>query len=606
MKPMLPVLMDELPVGIEWNYEVKYDGFRGILSWTGEEIVLTSRNGRSLQFQFPEIISYLESLLPAASDFLPMRLDGEIAILNNPFQANFRLIQSRGRMKSPERIAEQAIKRPAVFLAFDLLELKGRNLTSLPYTKRKEMLCRLFSDLEVPKSPHPGFNSRIQLIPSASEALPLWNTVSNYQGEGIVAKTSHGYWEEGKRTGQWMKVKNWNSVSCFITAFDETNSYYEVAVYKEEKPAVIGSFLFSLDPASKQALNETIRRNAYGKHGGKWLIKPALCVELHYLEWMDGQMREPHFHRFLFDMAPEDCTWEALLRGEAFRPGEIDITHHDKVLWAGPKISKLEFALYMRSIYPYMIPFLKDRILTVIRYPHGLAGEAFYQKNCPDYAPDFIQTFHEDEIHYIVCNDLTSLLWLANQSALEYHIPFATAGSSFVSEIVFDLDPPSRSEFQLAVTAARILKQAFDNLALLSFVKTSGNKGLQVYVPLPEGCFTWDDTRKFTSFIADFLVQTEPELFTVERLKKNRKGRLYVDFVQHAKGKTIIAPYSPRGNNEALIATPLFWEEVNEELSPYHFTMKTIMDRIKKKGDPFAAFHLSKKLQPFHQVLELL
>lgn len=282
----------------------------------------------------------------------------------------------------------------------------------------------------------------------------------------------------------------------------------------------------------------------------------------------------------------------------------VKITSLDKPLWPEKNIVKLHYLQYLLDISEYMLPFLQDRYLTVIRYPHGAEKESFYQKNCPDYAPDFIHRKEFDGINYIVCQGMSSLLWLGNQLAFEYHIPFQTIHSSMPSEIVFDLDPPSRDEFSLAIEAALIIKENLDKMKLISYIKTSGNKGLQLYIPLPERTFTYEDTRRFTSFMAQYLVTVQPKWFTTERLKAKRGNRLYVDYIQHAEGKTIISPYSVRGNKEALVATPLFWKEVKQDLRPEHFPLDSIKQRIEKKGCPFSTFFATKKKQNFKPVLD--
>lgn len=282
----------------------------------------------------------------------------------------------------------------------------------------------------------------------------------------------------------------------------------------------------------------------------------------------------------------------------------VSITHSDKMLWPEKKIRKAAYLQYLYRAAPLLLPFLKRRTLTVIRYPDGAEGEFFYQKNCPDYAPDFVRTHTENDINYIVCDDEATLIWLGNQAAFEFHVPFHTIGSGGVSEIVLDLDPPSRKEFSLAITAALMVKEVLDRLKLVSFVKTSGNKGLQVYVPLPEQRYTYEDTRRFTYFLAQYLVTQKPELFTTERLKKKRGNRLYVDYLQYADGKTIIAPYSVRGNAQALVAAPLYWNEVKEGLFPEQFPMETVSDRIHRGINPFQDFWNVKEKQPFQPVLD--
>lgn len=230
-------------------------------------------------------------------------------------------------------------------------------------------------------------------------------------------------------------------------------------------------------------------------------------------------MREPYFHQFLFSTTPEECTWEQFRLDSLHIPEQVEITHPLKPIWPACGYTKLDYLSYLRKTAPRMLPFLKDRALTVIRYPHGVEDEAFFQKNCPDYAPDFVETKKMDGINYIVCNSLETLIWLGNQLAIEFHVPFHSIHSSYVSEIVFDLDPPSPKEFSLAVQAAKDMKEIFDQLNLKTFVKFSGNKGLQVYIPLPE-TFTFAETGSFTELIARYLVSKKPEMFTIERLKK--------------------------------------------------------------------------------------
>lgn len=282
---------------------------------------------------------------------------------------------------------------------------------------------------------------------------------------------------------------------------------------------------------------------------------------------------------------------------------EVEITSPEKPLWPSLGITKIKYLHYLIKISPFLLPFLRDRLLTVIRYPHGVLGESFYQKNCPDYAPNYIKTYNRQNINYIVCSDLPTLIWLGNQVAIDLHTPFNPIHSTKPSEIVFDLDPPSRNEFNLALEAALILKEIFTKFKLISFVKTSGNKGLQIYIPLPDNTFTYDETRIFTEFTANYLVQKEPKWFTLERLKKNRGKRLYIDYLQHAEGKTIIAPYSLRGNEDALVATPLLWKEVTQSLSPEKFPMEHVIERLAKGRCPFKDFEKSKNKQHFSEVL---
>lgn len=285
---------------------------------------------------------------------------------------------------------------------------------------------------------------------------------------------------------------------------------------------------------------------------------------------------------------------------------EIDITNPDKLLWPSKGITKLNYLKYLIEVSPHLLKYLSHRALTVIRYPNGVDGEAFYQKSCPAYAPSFVKTYASDDINYIVCSDLPTLIWLGNQGAIDLHTPFNKINSNYPSEILLDLDPPSKEEFILSVEAALIIKEVFDSLDIISFIKTSGNKGLQIYIPIPDNSYTYDETRLFTEFLANFLTSKEPKWFTTERLKKNRGKRLYVDYLQHAEGKTIIAPYSLRGNNEALVAAPLRWSEINHSLKPSNYPMEAVLERIEKGEEPFEDFQTSKEKQAFDRVLQWL
>jgi len=606
MKPMLPTLAFDVPRSKDWLFEVKYDGFRAILHWD-KEILLESRNGKSLLHLFPEIQSFLMRNEAKFTPFLPLLLDGELVFLKNTFKASFSEIQTRGRMRSKERIADKALSFPCQLLIFDCLVINGKHLQNEPYLYRKEQLTTLFTKLELPLIPDEKNKKALQLIPYYNSFQQIWDKVVDFNGEGIIAKRESSKWIEGKRTNQWVKYKNLKYILCFITAYEKSNGYFYVGVYHEETIISIGQVLFGLRREEKQALIHIIKNNKSREDSHFIYVEPAICLEVKYLEMYEKQMREPHFHQFKFDINPVDCTLEQLIVQQQRRiPSEPEITHPDKPLWKEPAIKKIDYIHYLMDISSHMLPFLKNRLLTVIRYPHGIFGEPFYQKNCPSYAPKFVETKMVNEINYIVCNQLETFLWLGNQLAFEFHIPFQTINSFGPSEIVFDLDPPSRKDFILAIKAAQLIKEIFDELKLIGFVKTSGNKGLQIYLPLKENTFSFEETRLFTSFIADYLVSKRPDLFTIERLKKKRRGKLYIDYIQHAEGKTIIAPYSPRGTNEATIATPLYWEEVSERLKIEDFQIPNMLTRINNVGDPFRSYFETKEKQNFAPVLSFL
>jgi bifunctional non-homologous end joining protein LigD len=390
-----------------------------------------------------------------------------------------------------------------------------------------------------------------------------------------------------------------------IIGYNYKDSKYVVALVDNKILKKVGAFKEGLSVKENKALLETLFSNKINDDKNYLEVPPGICVELEYSDFKNGKIYNLKFLEFSLENTWHECTWHQLLDNQK-KPRQ-EITHPEKKLFIVNEITKKDYINYLQEIAQYMLPFLKNRLLTVIRYPHGLFGESFYQKECPSYAPSYIETYNKGSINYILCNSEETLIWLGNQLAFEFHVPFETIHSkNCPSEIVFDLDPPSKDQFKQSIYGAKMLREIFENLNLTSFVKTSGNKGMQVYIPLPEKTFTYKDVRVFTEFIANYLISLEPNLFTIERLKKNRSNRLYIDYVQHGKGKTIISPFSIRGNNSGNVACPLYWEEVNDYLTPNLFTMEEVVLKIKDNGNPFEEFFSTKNQQPFKQVQDFI
>lgn len=276
----------------------------------------------------------------------------------------------------------------------------------------------------------------------------------------------------------------------------------------------------------------------------------------------------------------------------------VHVTNLDKVLWPEAGVTKAEYIQYMITMAPVMLPHYRDRLLTVIRFPNGIHEKSFYQKNIPDGAPEWIEThpvWSDDsrrDIEYILANNTATLVWLANQAAMELHPSYSLIGDlDRPTNIAFDLDPTVKGVdaegFRKACRVALHLKAALDDLGLPSYPKTSGATGLQVFVPLARG-YTFDDTRIVSKFIAEFMVQKAPEICTVERLKKDRGDKVYFDYLQHHKGKTLSGPYTPRAVASAAVSAPLRWEEIEAGVLPGQFTIRTMPKRIEELGDLFA------------------
>lgn len=264
----------------------------------------------------------------------------------------------------------------------------------------------------------------------------------------------------------------------------------------------------------------------------------------------------------------------------------MTITNPYKPLWPEANVTKLDYIRYLLQVAPYLLAYAKNRLLTVIRYPHGIHDKHFFQKNTPEYAPSWIRTSVWENTRYVLCNDQATLIWMANQASLEWHVSFHLAHNEIPTELVFDLDP-STDDFSVVIKTALLLKQLLDELHLPSFVKTSGASGLQIYIPI-EQRYTFEQTREVGQFIASYLVRKHPEMLTIERLIKNRGTKLYIDYLQHWRGKTLPAPYSTRARTQATVSTPLRWDEV-PSIHPTDFTVHNVPERLQQLGDLFAS-----------------
>ena len=607
-KPMLPTYLPEAPISKDWRYEVKYDGFRAILTITeNTEVKMTSRNGKELLPLFPEISEFIETL--NLKGMLPLQLDGELVWLRNEAKADFSVVQWRGRLRNKTLISESSTHSPCRFIVFDLITLNGKDISKKTLSERKKMLKKVGQNFHWPVDPSPHEKSLIQVIKTYDTVNEAMDKVILMDGEGIVAKNINSTWEE-KRSTSWIKVKNWRVVPCFITALHKENGYVSIAVYKDNVITSIGSVKNGMSANDKTIIHEMIKKNASDEDAQFFYIHPSICIEVLFLHvYEENELREPQFSQWLLQTTPRECTWERFLIGQFTFPESVHISSPDKPIWSFKKgkLIKVEYLQYLREVSGVFLPFLTNKLLTTIRYPHGtMSEERFFQKNKPDYAPTWIHTVVDEDIEYMLCNNLETLLWFGNQLALEFHAPFQKAGSTMPDEIVLDLDPPSIDYFSLAIKAALEIKKVMVPLHVEAFIKTSGNKGLQIHIPLPENTFSYEETHIFTDFLGQYLISSFPEDFTIERMKKNRHNRLYLDFVQHSEGKTIIVPYSPRGNHFAGVATPLSWDEVNDSLKLEDYTVETVPNRIKKWGCPFNEYRQIDNGPAFQKVLSFL
>lgn len=281
---------------------------------------------------------------------------------------------------------------------------------------------------------------------------------------------------------------------------------------------------------------------------------------------------------------------------------KINFTNLDKMLWPDIGVKKIDYFQILAQLSPYIIPHTSDRILTIIRYPNNIHNESFYQKRIPAYAPKWIDRLSYGNSEYINLNKLSTLLWLANSSALEFHVGFNKLNENLISYLVFDLDPSEGQCFEQVAEAALTINEELNKLNLVCHAKTSGASGLQLYIPIKK-IYTYEQGRQFNTFFAQYFSEKYPKLITIERSVKKRGALLYFDYLQMWKGKTIISVYSPRAVKSGAVSTPITWEELDKGNVPSDYHLLNIFDRIKSKGDLFKSFLDQKRV---YQDLEFI
>lgn len=270
---------------------------------------------------------------------------------------------------------------------------------------------------------------------------------------------------------------------------------------------------------------------------------------------------------------------------------EVSLSNLDRILWPEPGYTKKDLIDYYSTVFPYMSPHLAQRPLVFTRFPGGINGKSFYQKNAPANLPEWIQTFpwtNSDGAikNYILINSAADLIWLANQACIEIH-PWMSSTSSieYPDFMVFDLDPSEHNSFAEIVTVANLLKQLMDQLSLRVYIKTSGSMGLHIYLPIVNR-YTYGQVRTFGQVIATMICKVLPDITTIERSVQKRGRRIYIDYLQNGLGKTVCAPYSVRPRPAATVSTPLEWQELTS-ITPAQFTIKTLPGLLKQRGDLF-------------------
>ncbi|MBL8949313.1 MAG: DNA ligase D [Myxococcaceae bacterium] len=566
-----------------WLFELKLDGFRLLAAKENGTPRLVLRRGRDATPQFPEIVQALGAV--PHDDFI---LDGELVIQDDRGHPIFQQLLKRSTLSRPLEVAALARELPAVYFAFDLLALDGRDLRRLPLVQRKELLARLITG-----------TGRVRVLDHVErEGEALLEAVKQRGLEGIVAKKADAPYR-GERCSDWQKVPLKQSGDFAIVGWANDLGAVHLAVFDGHGYAYAGKVGSGLNPKKLKPLLATFEKNEVerpictGKideeKDDRW-TKPEVVVEVRYMNWPPGMsLRAPTFVRFRDDKAPEECVAPPGVTPGSVElpPPQVPLSNGSKLLWPDDGITKQQLFDYYRAVSPWLLPYLKDRPLMVTRYPDGIRGKNFFQRALPKSAPKWVRFFDttgpDGPVQQIVCEDLRTLEWLANLAAIPLHIPAHRLSSLELADwCVVDLDPKT-APFEDVVTIALALKALCDDLGLPAYVKTTGSSGLHVLIPLG-ATVPHHAAVTLAELLASIIVKQLPKIATVERVIEKRAGRVYLDCWQN--GRLIAAPFCVRPVPGAAVSMPLEWAEVNASLGPRQFTISNAIERLRTVGDP--------------------
>jgi len=599
--PMLATLAETPPGDKSWAYELKYDGFRALVGIAGGSIAMWSRNELDLAPRFPVVAAALSKLkLPEVV------LDGEVVVLDEQGAPRFQLLQQGDRRE--------------ILIVFDILWLDGHDLRKLTYDQRREILEKTL------KRTPAAIKVAEKIETSGAAAL---ERAKKSGWEGIIAKRRTSVYEP-RRSKEWLKVKAINEQELVVVGWNpSTHSAREIgslhlavmgddgALHYAGKVGTGFSYkqrVWWKDELTKDVIPATTVKDAPRERAATW-VRPRYVVQVAFTEWTsDNRLRHPSFLGLREDKKVGEVVKEepvALAKAEKKASSKkasskksdnpqpatdnaVKLTHPERILYPRDGITKQDVADYYAAVSEPMIRALRDRPLALEHWNDGIDKPSWFHQDVGRGAPAWVtsietptRTTAHKSVRHLVADRPETLRWLAQMSVLTVHM-WASRGAALDEPdwLVFDLDPAKGKGIEQAIDAAIIVRRLLDNLHLPSMPKTSGKRGIHVFVPLAGG-YTHEEANEFACAIGAAIVTKVPE-FTMDRALNARRGRLYLDCMQNAYGKTMVAPYSLRAIGGAPVSAPLKWDEVTKKLDPKKFNLRTMPDRLAKVGDLFA------------------
>jgi bifunctional non-homologous end joining protein LigD len=578
----------------KWLFEVKYDGYRLVAYKDDRTVTLRYRSGLDATDIFPEIASAIRRL-----PFDRFIVDGEAVVLKDDGTPSFRLLQQRGRLSNRRDIERAATNQPATFFGFDLLQAEGLDTRSLPLTTRKRALAEIM--------PRLGPLRYVDHFVGVGEALFDQATLMGL--EGVMAKRANSRYVGG-RSDRWLKIKSEQLGTFAIVGYTypkSTRSGIGALHLGAPGGAVLtyaGRVGSGLSGDAIEQLRERLDEDIcstpqvvgapVGDSDSVW-VSPVLSCTVRYKEVTDsGALRQPVFESFgplaLDEITNLDVDAHAAPVPSVIDARSSDPTNTDKVFWPDDGFTKGDLIDYYTAVADHLLPYLADRPLVLDRYPDGIDGKSFFQKNAPDYVPGWVGTETVGEgakaTRYFIVDHVESLRYVANLASIPLHVWASRVSSINAPDwCVLDLDP-KEAPFSSVVAVARAIKHVCDAMGLPSYPKTSGKTGLHVLVPMGQG-FTYGQQKILGELIARVVESRLHDISTTVRDPLKREGKVYIDYLQNGKGKLIVAPYSVRPVKGATVSAPLRWREVTKSLDVTRFTVKTMPRRLASmRGDP--------------------
>jgi bifunctional non-homologous end joining protein LigD len=591
--PMLATLAEEVPRGVGWTFEVKWDGYRAIARLAGGDVTLTSRKGNDLTTRFSGVARELSKAVKTPDCVL----DGEVCALDESGRSSFSAMQ-QGKPGTP-----------IVYYAFDVLEIDGEPVADLPLVERRKRLEGLLDRR----------NRTVRLSETFDDGKALLEAAKQQHLEGIMAKRLDSRYLPGKRTRDWLKIKTHSEQEFVIAGYTKgtgrrASSFGSLVLgYQAGGELVyagnvgtgfnsreIEKLLDRLRPLRRDTppFREVPKMPKVRRSDVIW-VEPKLVAEVEFAEWThDGRLRAPSYQALREDKSAEEVRRERPITDRIIKgTRELKLSNLDKVFFPVEGITKGDLLEYYRAVAPVLVPHLKDRPFTMVRWPDGIEAGRFFQKDAPSHMPEWIPTFRtlvstresprqRKWVNFPVVNDELALLWMVNMGCIDMNTWYSRTDKPDRPDwVLFDLDPSPDVGFKETVQVALLVKQALDAFGLVGFPKTSSAEGMHILVPV-ERRYTYADTRQFAEIVAGAIARTNRGLATTEWTKSKRRGVL-IDANQNGEGKTIASAYSVRPRSGAPVSTPLRWDEVNEKLDPLSFTMSAVLERVRKHGDLF-------------------